>query len=378
MGNPVTSIGSELRDALVARALECGFSAAGIAAVPEDNPDLRRRYESWVDQGYAGEMGYLQRRDEAGQLLRSSLRVAIPWARSVIVCSLNYNAPHPKSIDPAPEGAGWIARYAWSGRPEGDSLSPTDYHDVLLSKLRGVEEFLREQAGPDLEVRSYVDTGPVVERGFAEAAGVGWVGKNTCLIQQGTGSWTLLAVIVTSLPLIREAELLPAADRCGTCTRCLDACPTGALIAPRQMDARKCIAYLTIEKKGEIEEELRPLMGRQIFGCDICQDVCPWNRKAPVGSTTEMQARTELVNPDLAMLAAMTPAEFRTRFRGSPLERTRLKRLRRNIAIAMGNSEDARYLPQLEAWQQSEDAVLRTTAAWAVQRITHSRQRAVI
>lgn len=378
MGNPATFIPLELRDALVAHAKECGFTAAGIASVPEDDPEARHRYEAWVEHGYAGEMEYLQRRDEAGRLLRSSLRLAIPWARSVIVCALNYNAAQPRSIDPAPEGSGWIARYAWSGRPEGERLVPTDYHDVLLEKLRRLESFVRERVGDEVELRSYVDTGPVVERGFAEAAGIGWVGKNTCIIRQGTGSWMLLAVIVTSLPLAEAAVLLPAADRCGSCTRCIDACPTDALIAPRKMDARKCIAYLTIEKKGEIEESLRPLMGRQIFGCDICQDVCPWNRKAAIGGNAEMQTRVELVNPDLSTLATMTPAEFRRGFNGSPLERTRLKRLRRNIAIAMGNSEDARYLPQLKAWQQSEDAALRTTAAWAVERIAHHRQTAEI
>lgn len=372
MGNPAI-ITNQLRDAVVAHALQCGFTAAGIAAVPDQDAEAQQRYNAWVESGFAGEMEYLQRRDDAGRLLRSSLRVAIPWARSVVVCALNYNADQPRSIDPAPEGSGWIARYAWSGQPQGDTLVPTDYHDVLLGRLRQVEDFLRQHVADEVQLRSYVDTGPVVERGFAEAAGIGWVGKNTCVIRQGTGSWMLLAVIVTSLSLEPSAITLPAVDRCGTCTRCIDACPTGALIAPRQMDARKCIAYLTIEKKGEIEESLRPQMGRQIFGCDICQDVCPWNRKAPIGTTQEMQTRTELVNPDLATLATMTPSDFRRKFNGSPLERTRLKRLRRNIAIAMGNSGDARYRPQLEAWMQSEDTALRSTAAWALERISHNR-----
>jgi len=316
----------------------------------------------------------LKRRDDVGTLLRSAVQAAMPWARSVVVCALNYNADAPKSIDLAPEGTGWIARYAWSGRTGSDGATvPTDYHDELLGRLRKIEAGLLAQTG--CTTRSYVDTGPLVERSLAVQAGVGWIGKNTCVIRQGVGSWLLLGVIVTSLPAEERAAAMLAADRCGSCTRCIDACPTDALLgtkdptASRGMDASRCIAYLTIEKKGAIEESLREPMGRQVFGCDICQDVCPWNRKAPVGDHEGMRARSELVNPALEWLAAMDGKEFKRRFKGSPLERTGRKRLLRNVAIAMGNSGARRFLPQLEAWHAGEDAALAETAEWARARI---------
>jgi epoxyqueuosine reductase len=208
-----------------------------------------------------------------------------------------------------------------------------------------------------------------VERAAAAKAGVGWIGKNACVINQKLGSWLLLGVIVTSLEVSDGEQLQVASEHCGSCTRCIDACPTDALMAPRQMDASRCIAYLTIEKKGAIAEELREAMGRQVFGCDICQDVCPWNRKAPVARREGMLTRQELVNPALEWLAAMDAAEFRRWFKGSPLERTRKKRLHRNVAIAMGNSGETRFMPQLEAWSAGEDEVLAESAGWALERI---------
>ncbi len=302
-------------------ATEAGFALAGIAAAPP--PDVARSaptyYDAWVEQGRAGEMEYLKRRDDAGRLLRSELHTAFPWAESVIVCAVNYNAEAPRSIDPAPETSGWIARYAWSGRRDetGCALRPSDYHDVLLPRLRSLEAKLKERLGP-FESRVYVDTGPLVERVYAKRAGIGWVGKNTCILHQQLGSWLLLGVIVTSLRVAPDSTIQAAADRCGTCRRCIDACPTGALVGPRAMDASLCISYLTIEKRGAIPEALRAPMGRQIFGCDICQDVCPWNRKAPAAHDAEMEARTELVNPALAWLAGLDAQEFNRLFRGSP------------------------------------------------------------
>ncbi len=353
--------------------------------------------------GCAGEMEYLKRVDEHGGLVRGSLRRAMPWARSVIVFAVNYNADGPRSIDPAEAGAGWIARYAWSGDSglEGDveggaqhegGTRASDYHDVLLLRLKVVERELRERVGAssnggnggnttntrntrntgnggdggDVETRCYVDTGPVVERSYTARAGVGWIGKNTCVLREGMGSWLLLGVIVTSLPVEKEAWAMPAADRCGSCTRCIDACPTGALVGARQMDASLCIAYLTIEKKGAIDEDLREKMGRQVFGCDICQDVCPWNRRAPIGAGT---VRGEMVNPALEWLAEMDAEGFRRWFKGSPVERTTRKRLHRNVAIAMGNSGEKRFLPKLREWAMGEDAVLAESAKWAVERI---------
>jgi epoxyqueuosine reductase len=369
----------ELEQWLRARAAEAGFDTAGVAPVDTANSDDSRarldaeRFAAWVAAGRAGEMEYLTRRDEQGVLLRSALQVAMPWARSVIVCALNYNASGPLSIDSAPSGSGWIARYAWSGRTTGtdtntDDLIPTDYHDQLLGRLRQVEAAVRERF--PCETRCYVDTGPLVERSLAAKAGVGWIGKNTCVINQELGSWLLLGVVVTSIPVAAQAEFQIAADRCGSCTRCIDACPTDALVAPYQMDASRCIAYLTIEKKGVIDEELREPMGRQVFGCDICQDVCPWNRRAPVAAREGMLARTQMVNPALDWLAGMDAAEFKRWFKGSPVERTRRKRLLRNVAIAMGNSGERRFAAQLEAWAAADDPVLAEAAEWATNRLS--------
>lgn len=398
----------ELRAWLDAMSREAGFALAGLASVPGPNDPTaardQKRFSAWIEAGHAGEMEYLKRRDESGALLRGSLRTAFPWARSAIVCAINYNSASPRSIDPAPASAGWIARYAWSGRTlEDGTVAPTDYHDELLFRLRQIESAIL--ARTDCTTRCYVDTGPLVERSLAARAGVGWIGKNTCVINQQLGSWLLLGVILTSLPVemddavppdgdqkspFRGAVALDAADRCGTCTRCIDACPTGALLgsksqdAPREMDASRCIAYLTIEKKGDIPKDLREGIGRNVFGCDICQEVCPWNGKASAVfhvEQSEWKPRMELVNPSLNSLAEMDSREFRRRFRGSPLERTGRKRLLRNVAVAMGNSGDSGFLPQLEEWAVAElgenvnDIALRDAAAWACERIRSSAEK---
>ena len=356
---------AELRTWVEGCALGQGFSLAGVAPAPAaEDPsahETAERFSTWVEAGRAGEMEYLKRRDADGALLRTSARVALPWARSVLVCALNYNAEGARSIDPAEIGAGWIARYAWLGDAEGRA---TDYHDELLARLRKVEAALRERVA--CESRCYVDTGPLLERDFAARAGVGWIGKNTCVLNQEQGSWLLLGVIVTSLAVPAEVVLDVAADRCGSCTRCLDACPTGALVAPREMDASLCIAYLTIEKKGSIPEELRAGMGRQVFGCDICQEVCPWNRKAPVVARDDLRTREELINPELAWLAGLDQAGFKELFRGSPLERTKRGRVQRNVAIAMGNSGERGFVPRLEEWAAGGDPVLAESAQWAL------------
>ena len=352
---------------------KAGFSAAGIAAVPEpgspQDENERRNFAQWIEQGSAGEMEYLKRRNDAGELVRSSLRVAVPWAKSVIVCVTNYNASQPLSIDPAPEGTGWIARYAWSGQPGVDGkLIPSDYHKILLKRLERLDTVLKQTLGP-FESKCYVDTGPLVERIYARYAGVGWTGKNTCILNQKLGSWLFLGVILTSIEVPEEQQAQLAADRCGSCTRCIDACPTRALTGPRQMDASLCISYLTIEKRGPIPLELREGIGRQVFGCDICQDVCPWNRKAPISSDPELQTRPELVNPALDWLAGLDQESFGKLFFGSPVKRAKFEGLRRNIAIAMGNSRLRRFLPTLEEWKQNEDPVLSEAASWAIQQI---------
>jgi epoxyqueuosine reductase len=371
-----------IRDQITVLARRAGFSKAGIAPIPppgeEEGYSELSHFEPWIERGHAGEMEYLKRRDEADRLLRSSLRIAAPWARSVIVCAANYNADAPKSIDPASAESAWIARYAWTGHiPAGQSASqPSDYHDVLLSRLKSLDQGLQTAFGP-FASRCYVDTGPVVERVYAKYAGIGWIGKNTCIIDQELGSWLFLGVIVTAFELPAAAPLGVAADRCGSCTRCIDACPTGALVAPYQMDASLCIAYLTIEKRGPISESLRSKMGRQVFGCDICQDVCPWNHRAPVSADPELGLRTELVNPALAWLAELDGESFRSLFRKSPVERAKLRGLLRNVAIAMGNSGLARYLPKLREWAAGPEPVLAEAAQWAVARIAHSEKSAI-
>lgn len=370
----IQGISVAMKERIIGAAISAGFSDAGIAGVPDiqtsEEQYAGERFTDWIDAGRAAEMDFLKRTDAAGRLLRSSLSVAIPWARSVIVCVLNYGHNAPLSIESAPDGSGWIARYAWSGDLDTNGImQPTDYHEVMLKKLRIVESALKAEL-PDgaIESRCYVDTGPILEKEYAQRAGVGWIGKNTCLINESRGSWLLIGVIVTALPLEANAVRL-APDRCGSCTRCIDACPTEALVSERHMDAGLCIAYLTIEKKGTIPEELRGDVGRQIFGCDICQDVCPWNRKAAIGADAALRLRPELVNPDLDWLGSLSQAEFRRVFKGSPLERTGLKRLSRNIAIAMGNSGLEKFRARLTQWSQSDDAVLSDAANWALRHL---------
>ncbi len=360
-----------------------GFDLAGLAPVPavntSDGQDEDERFAAWIATGAAGEMDWLKRTDADGALVRGDLRRSLPWARSVLVCAVNYNVKAPCSIDPVPLCTGWIARYAWSGRGSADmepgEAAGSDYHEELLPRLGAVAERLQERFGEACQTRAYVDTGPILERGYAARAGVGWIGRNTCVLNQAQGSWLLLGVVVTSLELSIAAVPALAPDRCGTCTRCIDACPTDALHGsgldgrPRTMDASRCIAYLTIEKKGSIPESLREGMGRQVFGCDICQEVCPWNRGAPVGHSGMLQPRAELVNPSLADLASLDGAAFNRKFRGSPLERTRRRRLLRNVAIAMGNSGGQSFQPQLLAWSAGDDPVLAEAAQWALAKL---------
>jgi epoxyqueuosine reductase len=362
-------------------ALEAGFALAGIAPVPKPGSATTReesaRFAQWIASGAAGEMDYLKRRNEDGDLLRSSLHAVFPWVKSVVMCAANYNTPEPRSVDPAPEGAAWIARYAWSGsQANGDApLRPSDYHKVLLKRLQSLNSTLAEHLGA-FESRCYVDTGPLVERVYARYAGIGWTAKNTCILNQQLGSWLFLGVILTSIEIQPDHFPQVAADRCGSCTRCIDACPTQAL-TPYQMDATRCISYLTIEKRGAIPQDLRPGIGRQVFGCDICQDVCPWNNKSRLqafaSTDPELMPRTALVNPALDWLAAMEEEDYSQWFYGSPIKRAKFEGFRRNLAIAMGNSGLLQYLPRLEEWSRSEDPVLCEAAAWAIHEITQKK-----
>jgi epoxyqueuosine reductase len=332
-----------------ALALSVRFAEAGLVALPYAAEDRdAARFAEWVESGRAGTMRYLERMDDNGRLVRSRVGVPFAWARSAIVCFANYNSAQPLSTKTADPDAGWIARYAWSSRKDADGVCrPSDYHRVLKKRLAAMEAGLHEQLG-DFEARGYVDTGPVVERALATAAGLGWTGKNTCLIHPKLGSYGFLAVLLTSLEVEPEQQALTVPDRCGSCRRCLDACPTGALIAPYQMDATRCISYLTIEHRGAIDETLMEGMGRQVFGCDICQDVCPWNSKAPISADSDLEPRAELVNPSLDWLGELDEARFEQLFNGSPVRRAGFQGLRRNIAVAMGNSGLAPFLPVLE------------------------------
>ena len=350
-----------LSDLAKQAAQAAGFELAGIAPVG-DFPELAR-FPAWIASGHAGEMKYLESRNDAGELKRASLRSAVPWARTVIVCAVNYNTDQPYSTAVQGRDRGWISRYAWSRE---------DYHEAVMRKLRAVEAALRAAVTDrDFETRCYVDTGPLVERVYAKYAGVGWIGKNTCILNQRLGSWLFLGVILTSLELAVD---LPAPDRCGTCTRCIDACPTEALIAPYQLDSNRCISYLSIEKRGAIPEEMRAGMGRHVFGCDICQDVCPWNRKAPATPAPEFQPRPGLVNPALDWLAEMSAEQFREVFRRSPIRRAKLTGLRRNAVVAMGNSGDPKFVPQLQRLSSDDDAEVAAHARWALNRLEESRR----
>jgi epoxyqueuosine reductase len=350
--------------------LEAGFERAGVAPASHAEMHELAHFADWVDSGYAGEMEYLKRRNEAGEYKRSSLEAALPWAKSVIVAAMNYNPPAPKSTDPANSNQGWISRYA---------VSPRDYHDTVLAALKRVETALVEKcASEQVEVstRAYVDTGPVLERVYAKYAGIGWTGKNTCIINQELGSWLFLGVIVTSLEFgafVHDKKLSLAPDRCGACTRCIDTCPTQAIIAPRQLDASRCIAYFTIEKRGEIPLEMRDQIGRHVFGCDICQDVCPWNRKAPVTGNPAFLPDSELINPDLSRLARISPDEFRARFRGSPIARARHSGFLRNVAVAMGNSGCEEYLGDLQELAKAPNDVVQEHARWAIARLARNK-----
>ncbi|HYL13048.1 MAG TPA: tRNA epoxyqueuosine(34) reductase QueG [Terriglobales bacterium] len=350
-------------------AREAGFDLAGVAGV-RDFPELDR-FPEWIAAGRAGDMKYMQERDEAGRLKRASLQHVAPWARSVIVCAVNYNTMQPYSTEFRAPERGWISRYAWSRE---------DYHEEVMKRLRMLEQNLQAlvsseyrvpstQSGQNLQTRCYVDTGPLVERVYAKYAGVGWIGKNTCILNQKLGSWLFLGVILTSLELDPD---LPAADRCGTCTRCIQACPTEALIAPYQLDSNRCISYLTIEKRGAIPEEMRDDMGRHIFGCDICQDVCPWNRRALATDAPEFQPRPKLVNPALEWLAEMSAEQFRNTFRRSPVRRAKLSGLRRNAVIAMGNSGEREFVPLLQGLATDDDPVVAESATWALSKLQHS------
>jgi epoxyqueuosine reductase len=305
----MTLAAAALTESVKALAAELGFDlvAVGPADPPEHGPDLRR----WLEAGHAGTMDYLGRRLEE----RLDPARVLPGARSAVCVGLNY-------FQGEPEDSSWrpVARYAW-GR---------DYHDVIGPRLQRLAAFLAEAGGA--RSRGYVDTGPVLERDLAARAGLGWIGKNTMLLHPRLGSWFFIGVLLTTAELVHDQ---PLPDRCGSCQACLEACPTGAFVAPYVLDARRCISYLTIEHRGEIDPALHPAMAGWQFGCDVCQDVCPWNRKAPVTAAREF--RPVVAHPGAEAVLAMDEGSLRRRFEGTPLLRAKASGLRRNAAIFLSN-----------------------------------------
>ncbi len=315
--------------AIKGKAYELGFDLCGIAPAGAF-PELSFLRE-WLDRGYAGDMAYLARSADR----RADVRRVVPGARSVIVTGTVYNTDRPYSTERADREEALIARYAW-----GD-----DYHDVLKTRLDALVAWMREASPEPFEARAYVDTGPVQERVYAQYAGLGWIGRNTCLINPELGSWLFLSEIICTLPLEPDA---PALDQCGTCTLCLEACPTGAITGPHVLDATRCLSYLTIEARGPIPEPYREAVGNHVYGCDICQEVCPYNQEPARSDDPAWQPRPALDLPALVELWQRPDDDLRRTLKGSAMTRAKLTGLRRNLAVAIGNSGDAEAIAALD------------------------------
>jgi epoxyqueuosine reductase len=334
-------------------ALDCGFELAGIAAaLPAAD---YRRYNEWATAGNAGEMRYLT--DHRGAL-RSDPRQLLPSAQTVLCVGKLYNSPYPYSTRFSVNDRAWISRYAWG----------EDYHDYLRDGLERVLDKLKDAHPEPFEARICVDTAPLLERTYARLAGLGWIGRNTCLINQERGSWFFLGELLLSLSLPVDT---PPPDRCGTCRRCIDACPTDAIIPQEDgsatLDSRLCISYLSIEKRGALQPSEQKALDRHVFGCDICQDVCPWNGRAPFTPVPAFQPQQ--FAPPLEELAELSPAEFRELFRASPVWRTKYQGFLRNVAAAMGNSRNPKFSPALQRLAENSDEVVAQTAREALLRL---------
>jgi len=384
LGFDLCGVTSVSADSDVDASLTSANNAASLTGANNIWPELARIPE-WLARGHAGEMRWLSdpRRESPHQVMQG--------ARSVIVCAVNYNSAHPystqfsaaQSSDDSPRG--WISRYAWG----------TDYHETIGAKLESLVNSMRAQfTAIPFDAKWYVDSGPIHERIAAQRAGLGTVGKHTLLIHPELGSWIFLCVIITTLDLAASSDLstsqdssalpsaqsapaFPPTDVCGQCTLCIDACPTGAIVEPYVLDARLCISYLTIELRGAIPEGLRAQMGRQVFGCDICQDVCPWNREAPTTKEGVFAPRENLLAPELEWLTALTEDEFREKFRASPIKRAKYRGLIRNACVALGNSNVRRDSPThqrvtnlLARLSESTDALIAEHAKWAMGKLS--------
>lgn len=338
------------------RAHDLGFDLVGVTTV--DPPPHAEVYRDWLARGYEGEMSYLAREDAVRR--RVEPREVLPGARSVVVVALNYHLEDDGPVgDPS---RAVLARYA-----RGD-----DYHAVFEEKLGALAAFLEENGG---RTKLYVDYGPVLERDLAQRAGLGWIGKNTVLIHPEIGSYLFLGEVFTDLELERDASF--TADRCGTCTRCIEACPTGAIKGPRELDARLCISYLTIELRGPIPRELRPLIGNRVFGCDICQEVCPWNRYVPETKEKRFRPR-EVPGPELIELLGLSEEQFERRFGESAITRAKRGGLLRNVAVALGNWGSPEAVPALAAALSDPEPLVRAHAAWALGRVGSEDARSAL
>ena len=340
-----------LKAELIAKAQEEGFAGVGVTR-PDAVPEIADRLAEFVARGWHGDMGWMGER----MGWRGDPTALWPEARSVVMLAEMYTPDE----DPM----------AVVGRPDRGAISVyarnRDYHDLVKKRLKRVGRWLIERAGPETEIKVFVDTAPVMEKPLAAAAGLGWQGKHTNLLSRELGNWFFLGAIFTTLELPADA---PGADHCGSCTACLEACPTAAFPAPGQLDARRCISYLTIEHKGPVDESLRPLLGNRIYGCDDCLAACPWNKFAKTAQEIRYAARDDLVAPRLAALAALDDAAFRTMFSGSPIKRIGRARFLRNVAYAIGNSGERSLLPAVEPLVSDPDPVLADAARWAAARL---------
>jgi epoxyqueuosine reductase len=358
----MTLIGMALANAVKDEARRLGFDAVAIG--PATAPSHGAAFERWLDRGYAGSMDYLER--TRGERLDPSR--FLPGVRAVVAVALSYNthesATSPRGSAGSPlESDSRAEQAAVGGMRVARYAGGLDYHDVIRPRLQALARFIESAAGPGVRSRAAVDTSAVLERDLAARAGLGWFGKNTNLLTPSLGSWFFIGIVLTTAEPAFDDEV---ADRCGTCTACLDACPTAAFTAPYTLDARRCISYLTIEHRGDIDEALRPLIGEWGFGCDVCQDVCPWNRKAAIATEPAFAPANA---PEPETLLALDDAAFRERFRRTALWRARRSGLRRNAAIVLGNRGDAAAAPALRAALTDDDPAVRDAAAWALSRL---------
>ncbi|GIV95743.1 MAG: epoxyqueuosine reductase [Herpetosiphonaceae bacterium] len=354
-------IGAAHTETIKAQAHALGFDLVGVAEYAP--PPHAEALDSWLNAGYAGDLAYLSRNAAA----RADPRLVMPEGRSILVVGKHYRSAEPLDWVWRDPSRGRISRYAWGA----------DYHDILLPRLRELVSFIETLLGRPVLARPYVDTGPVLERPVAAAAGLGFIGKNTLLINPRQGSWLFLAEVLLDVEL--EPSLEPARGGCGTCTRCQTACPTRAFVGPYVLDARRCISYLTIELKSPIPRELRPLMGNRIFGCDDCQEVCPWNvRFGATGDAEIFHPDPDRIAPRLLNLIALDDEAFRARFKGSPIKRAKRRGLLRNVAVALGNWGDPQAVPALSRALSDPEPLIRGHVAWALGRIGDAAARAAL